>query len=784
MADLSRERYALLYGPTAGDRIRLADTDLFIEIEEDRSAGGDEAVFGGGKVIRESMGQSRATRAEGAADTVITGAVVLDHWGVIKADVGIRDGRIVALGKAGNPDTMDGVHPALVIGPSTEIISGNGRILTAGAIDCHVHLICPQILEEALGSGITTVIGGGTGPAEGTKATTVTPGAWHLARMLEALDPWPVNVVLLGKGNTTSAEAMWEQLRAGASGFKLHEDWGSTPAAIDACLRVADASGVQVALHSDTLNEAGFVQDTLAAIAGRGIHAYHTEGAGGGHAPDIITVAGHPNVLPSSTNPTRPHTVNTIDEHLDMLMVCHHLNPAVPEDLAFAESRIRPSTIAAEDVLHDLGAISMIGSDSQAMGRVGEVVLRTWQTAHVMKRRRGALAGDPSTNDNRRARRYVAKYTICPAVAHGLDAEIGSVEPGKLADLVLWEPAFFGVRPHAGHQGRDDRLGGHGRRQRLDPHAPARAAPAHVRRRTAGRRRHQRRLRGPGRHRRRPGRPAGRAPRAGGRGRRPAPDQGRHARERRPARHHRRARHLHRAHRRRGGRAPARHRAAHGPALLPVLMNLLLLTDGRFPAGGHAHSGGIEAAVMAGRVTGVDTLASFLAGRLTTAGRVAAALAAAAASGVHDLVSLDAEAGARIPSPALRAASRAQGRQLLRTARAVLDRRPRRSRRAAPPGGHGRGLRRHAGLGPLDAARWAAYDAISGPASAAVRLLGLDPFRAWGVVAALMSEADEIAERPPPARPGPLHQLPACSAPLLDIGAEQHAASEVRLFAS
>jgi urease subunit alpha len=449
LAELDRARYALLYGPTAGDRIRLADTDLLIEVEEDRCGGGDEAVFGGGKVVRESMGQSRATRAEGAADTVVTGAVVLDHWGVVKADVGIRDGRIVALGKAGNPDTMDGVDPALVIGPSTEIVSGNGRILTAGAIDCHVHLICPRILEEALGAGVTTVIGGGTGPAEGSKATTVTPGAWHLARMLEALDGWPVNVVLLGKGNTTSAEAMEEQLRAGAAGFKLHEDWGSTPAAIDACLRVADASGVQVALHSDTLNEAGFVQDTLAAIAGRGIHAYHTEGAGGGHAPDIITVASHPNVLPSSTNPTRPHTVNTIDEHLDMLMVCHHLNPAVPEDLAFAESRIRPSTIAAEDVLHDLGAISMIGSDSQAMGRVGEVVMRTWQTAHVMKRRRGPLAGDPSTADNRRARRYVAKYTICPAVAHGLEHEIGSVEVGKLADLVLWEPAFFGVRPHA-----------------------------------------------------------------------------------------------------------------------------------------------------------------------------------------------------------------------------------------------------------------------------------------------------------------------------------------------
>ncbi|MEW6153656.1 MAG: urease subunit alpha [Actinomycetota bacterium] len=448
MSELSRERYAQLYGPTVGDRVRLADTDLFIEIEQDRCAGGDEAVFGGGKVIRESMGQGRATRAQGAPDTVITGAVVLDHWGVVKADVGIREGRVVALGKAGNPDTMDGVDPALVIGPSTEVISGNGRILTAGAVDCHVHFVCPQVIEEALASGVTTLVGGGTGPAEGTKATTVTPGSWHLARMLEALDPWPVNVVLLGKGNTTSAEGMWEQLRAGAAGFKLHEDWGSTPAAIDACLSVADAAGVQVALHSDTLNEAGFVESTLAAIAGRAIHAYHTEGAGGGHAPDIITVASHPNVLPSSTNPTRPHTVNTIDEHLDMLMVCHHLNPSVPEDLAFAESRIRPSTIAAEDVLHDMGAISMIGSDSQAMGRIGEVVVRTWQTAHVMKRRRGALEGDPKGSDNRRARRYVAKYTICPAVAHGLDAELGSVEVGKLADLVLWEPAFFGVRPH------------------------------------------------------------------------------------------------------------------------------------------------------------------------------------------------------------------------------------------------------------------------------------------------------------------------------------------------
>ena len=452
MSELTRARYAALFGPTAGDRIRLADTDLFVEITEDRSGGperaGDEAVFGGGKVLRESMGQSRATRADGAPDTVITGAVIIDHWGIIKADIGIRDGRIVGIGKAGNPDIMTGVHPALVVGPSTEIIAGNGRILTAGAIDCHVHLICPQLMEEALGGGITTIVAGGTGPAEGSKATTVTPGAWHLARMLEALDSWPLNVALLGKGNTVSSEAMWEQLRGGAAGFKLHEDWGTTPAAIDACLTVAESAGVQVNVHTDTLNEAGFVEDTLAAVKGRSIHAYHTEGAGGGHAPDIITVAAHPNVLPSSTNPTRPHTVNTLDEHLDMLMVCHHLNPSVPEDLAFAESRIRPSTIAAEDLLHDIGAISMIGSDSQAMGRIGEVVLRTWQTAHVMKRRRGALERDGSA-DNNRVRRYVAKYTICPAIAHGLDGEIGSVEVGKLADLVLWEPAFFGVRPHA-----------------------------------------------------------------------------------------------------------------------------------------------------------------------------------------------------------------------------------------------------------------------------------------------------------------------------------------------
>ncbi|MCX4638736.1 urease subunit alpha [Streptomyces sp. RPA4-5] len=450
MAELTRQAYADLFGPTAGDRIRLADTDLLIEITEDRSGGpgraGDEAVFGGGKVIRESMGQSRATRAEGTPDTVITGAVVLDHWGIVKADVGIRDGRITALGKAGNPETMDGVHPDLVIGPETEVIAGNGKILTAGAIDTHVHFICPQQADEALASGVTTMIGGGTGPAEGSKATTITPGAWHVARLLESMDSLPVNVGLLGKGNTTSLASMRDQLRAGILGFKIHEDWGATPAVLDACLTVCEESGAQLAIHTDTLNEAGFLGDTLAAIAGRSIHAFHVEGAGGGHAPDMIAMVSEPNVLPASTNPTRPHTVNTVEEHLDMLMVCHHLNPAVPEDLAFAESRIRPSTIAAEDILHDLGAISIMASDAQAMGRIGEVVLRTWQTAHVMKRRRGALPGDGAA-DNHRARRYVAKYTLNAAIAQGIDHLVGSVEDGKIADLVLWDPAFFGVKP-------------------------------------------------------------------------------------------------------------------------------------------------------------------------------------------------------------------------------------------------------------------------------------------------------------------------------------------------
>jgi len=417
VSTLDRDRYAARYGPTTGDRIRLADTNLVIEVEQDRSGGaaaGDEVVFGAGQVIRESMGQSRATRAEGAPDTVITGAVVLDHWGIVKADIGIRDGRIVALGKAGNPDTMDGVHPDLVIGPGTEVISGNGQILTAGAVDSHVHLISPSVLDTAPAAGTTTIVGGGTGPAGGTGAAAVTPNAWHLARMLEALDAFPVNVLLLGKGNTVSPDALWEQLRGGAGGFHLHENWGSTPAAIDACLQVADASGVQVTIQTDTLNEAGFVEETLRAVAGRSIHAYPTEGAGAGHAPDFITVAAHPNVLPGSTNSTR----NMIGEQ---------------------------STLAAEDLLHDLGVISMIGSGSPAIGRAGEVVIRTWQTAHVMKARRGALPGDTRA-DNTRARRYVAKYTICPAVALGMAELVGSVEPGKLADLVLWDPAFFGVR--------------------------------------------------------------------------------------------------------------------------------------------------------------------------------------------------------------------------------------------------------------------------------------------------------------------------------------------------
>jgi urease subunit alpha len=442
---IDRTEYAAMFGPTVGDRVRLADTELFIEVEEDRTILGEEVKFGGGKVIRDGMGQSQATRAEGAVDTVITNALILDHWGIVKADIGIVDGRIAAIGKAGNPDIQPGVD--IVLGPGTEVIAGEGRIVTAGGIDAHIHFICPQQVEDALYSGVTTMLGGGTGPAAGTSATTCTPGPWHLARMLEAAEGLPVNLAFFGKGNASRPGALVEQVAAGAAGLKLHEDWGTTPSAIDTCLKVAEDMDVQVAIHTDTLNESGFVEDTIAAFKGRTIHTFHTEGAGGGHAPDIIRVCGLPNVLPSSTNPTRPFTVNTVDEHLDMLMVCHHLDPRIPEDVAFAESRIRRETIAAEDILHDLGAFSMISSDSQAMGRVGEVIIRTWQTADKMKRQRGRLPEEIGGNDNFRARRYVAKYTINPALSHGIARHVGSVEVGKLADLVIWRPAFFGVKP-------------------------------------------------------------------------------------------------------------------------------------------------------------------------------------------------------------------------------------------------------------------------------------------------------------------------------------------------
>ena len=444
MSRIDRTAYASLYGPTVGDRVRLGDSDLLIQVEADRTVYGDEVSFGGGKVIRDGMGQGQRPAAE-VADLVITNALILDHWGIVKADVGIKDGRIAGIGKAGNPDIQAGVD--ILIGPGTEVIAGEGQILTAGGIDSHIHFICPQQVEDALMSGLTTLIGGGTGPATGTNATTCTPGPWNIHRMLQAAEGLPVNLGFLGKGNGSLPLPLEEQVRAGAMGLKLHEDWGTTPAAIDCCLDVAERYDVQVAIHTDTLNESGFVEDTIAAFKDRTIHTYHTEGAGGGHAPDIIKAAGLPNVLPSSTNPTRPYTVNTVDEHLDMLMVCHHLSPAIPEDVAFAESRIRRETIAAEDILHDLGAFSMISSDSQAMGRVGEVITRTWQTAHKMKVQRGALAGDPAEHDNARAKRYVAKYTINPAIAHGVAHEIGSVEVGKLADLVLWRPAFFATKP-------------------------------------------------------------------------------------------------------------------------------------------------------------------------------------------------------------------------------------------------------------------------------------------------------------------------------------------------
>jgi urease subunit alpha len=443
--NLPRRIYADMFGPTTGDRVRLADTELFIEVEKDFTTYGEEVKFGGGKVIRDGMGQSQVTRAQGAVDTVITNALILDHWGIVKADVGLRDGRIAAIGKAGNPDIQPNV--TIVIGPGTEIIAGEGKILTAGGFDSHIHFICPQQVEDALMSGITTMLGGGTGPAHGTLATTCTPGPWHIGRMIQAADGLPVNLGISGKGNASLPGALEEMILGGACALKLHEDWGTTPAAIDCCLTVADQYDIQVMIHTDTLNESGFVEDTVAAFKGRTIHAFHTEGAGGGHAPDIIKIAGLPNVLPSSTNPTRPFTRNTIDEHLDMLMVCHHLDPSIAEDLAFAESRIRKETIAAEDILHDLGALSMMSSDSQAMGRIGEVITRTWQTAHKMKVQRGSLRDENGDNDNARAKRYIAKYTINPAIAHGVSKHIGSVEKGKLADLVLWSPAFFGVKP-------------------------------------------------------------------------------------------------------------------------------------------------------------------------------------------------------------------------------------------------------------------------------------------------------------------------------------------------
>jgi urease subunit alpha len=441
---ISREAYAEMYGPTTGDRIRLADTALWIEVEADRTVYGEEVKFGGGKVIRDGMGQSQLASAR-VADTVITNAVIVDYWGIIKADIGIKDGLIWRIGKAGNPDVQDGVD--IPIGAGTEIIAGEGLLVTAGGVDSHIHFICPQQIDEALASGVTTMLGGGTGPATGTSATTCTPGPWHMARMLGAADAFPMNVGFLGKGNASAEGPLIEQVMAGAIGLKLHEDWGTTPKAIDTCLRVADALDVQVAIHTDTLNESGFVETTLAAIGGRTIHTFHTEGAGGGHAPDIIRAAALPNVLPSSTNPTRPYTINTVDEHLDMLMVCHHLDPLIAEDVSFAESRIRRETIAAEDILHDLGVFSMMSSDSQAMGRVGEVILRTWQTAHKMREQRGSLAGDTARTDNQRVKRYIAKYTINPAITHGMSQFVGSVEPGKFADLVLWRPAFFGAKP-------------------------------------------------------------------------------------------------------------------------------------------------------------------------------------------------------------------------------------------------------------------------------------------------------------------------------------------------
>ena len=565
--------HAGMFGPTTGDRMRLADTELILQVEEDRTISGDEVKFGGGKVIRDGMGQdARASRAAGAPDLVITNALIVDYTGIYKADIAVRDGLISGIGKAGNPGLQDGVDAALVIGPGTEVVAGEGMICTAGGIDSHIHFICPQLIETALTSGVTTLLGGGTGPAHGTLATTCTPGAWNLARMLEAAEAYPVNLGFFGKGNGSLPEPLREQVAAGACGLKLHEDWGTTPAAIDCCLGVADESDVQVAIHTDTLNEAGFVEDTIRAFRGRTIHTFHSEGAGGGHAPDILRVCGEANVLPSSTNPTRPFTVNTVAEHRDMLMVCHHLDPAIPEDVAFADSRIRPQTIAAEDILHDLGAISIMASDSQAMGRVGEVITRTWQTAHKMKVQRGALAGDSAAHDNARIKRYVAKYTICPAVAHGVNSLIGSVEVGKLADLTPLAAGVLRRAPGTGHQGRIHCIRRHGRRQRLHSHSGAGVGTANVRRPRCGTGIHQCYL--PQRRGGRAGRlrqPGATAAAAGAGARHARAAQDRPAAQRCPAGDGGGSRLLQRACRRRAAGVRTTRRGAAGAALLPVL---------------------------------------------------------------------------------------------------------------------------------------------------------------------------------------------------------------------
>ncbi len=795
MVEISRAQYAALYGATTGDQVRLGDTDLWIEVERDLTVGGEEVVFGGGKSIRESMAQGVTTRADGALDTVVTNALVLDWWGVVKADVGIRDGRIVALGRAGNPDVADGVHPDLHIGPATDVVAGEGKILTAGAIDSHVHLLSPSQVHEALATGVTTVIGGGTGPSEGSKATTVTPGSWHLAHLHRALDPLPVNVVLLGKGNTVSVEGLAEQALAGAGGYKVHEDWGSTPAALDAALTAAGEWGLQVALHSDSLNEAGYVDSTRRAIGGRSISAFHIEGAGGGHSPDILTLAGDPNVLPGSTNPTLPHTVNTVAEHLDMLMVCHHLSPDVPEDLAFAESRIRPTTIAAEDVLHDLGAISITSSDAQAMGRIGEVVTRTWQVAHVMKARRGSL-GESLPADNERARRYVAKYTINPAVAHGIDATVGSVEAGKLADLTLLGAQVL-RRPAVGrHQGRGDRLGRPRRPERLDPDPAARPDAPLVRRH----------------HGRRPLGLVGRARRPRRRSRRtarPAPDaapgaadargrQGPDAQQRRPARDRGRRRDLRHHRGRRPGRARTGRPAAARAALLPVLMDAppvtspelvaLMLADARLPTGGHTQSAGLEPAVLAGLADdgrALGDVEAYARDRQRTVVRVEAGTAVVTRSVVlagGDPLDVVPHWAARTPSRAQRASSGRMGRGYLRLAEriwpAVLDHLPRDAEVARPVvlGVIGAVT----GLDAAQVARLTAYDDAQTVVAASLKLLPVDPAAAAGWLVALHPDLEACVEAV--AGLTDPESIPACGAPLVDLYAEQHATAKMRLF--